>query len=123
MIEEGKYFYTEIDGIKYRGFISTWTKKVFGPTTVYLTVSRMKLKKILWFNVWLKDWSHQIWLGRAWEDGFDTPIINYNDGVVWIDMDFVKSKIPKAISMYHDEIREKQERIKKFSNIKHNKTI
>jgi hypothetical protein len=124
MIAEDNYFYTEINGVKYRGFISTWKNGVpFGPTTVYLTVSRMRFKRILWFNVWLKDWSHKIWLGRAWEEGDLRSRLTYNDGVFWIDTEFVKSRISRAISMYHDEVRREQENVEKFSQIRHEKII
>ena len=122
MIAENEYFYTEIDGEKYRGQIVTSVIGLFAPRTAYLNI--WKNYKKTYFGLSYKcDWSYKTYVGQIFDGDLTGNNIEYLDGIFWFDATFVKSLFPIAINMYNRELEYDQEQEYKKSNIGHAKNI
>lgn len=122
MIAENEYFFSEIDGVEYRGQLVTHTKNVFGRTTVYFNI--WKNYKKTFFGLFSEcDWSNQIYAGEMFADDFRGNNIEYLDGIFWFNPILVKPLFQRAIYSYNSHLEYQQKQEYKKSNIKHIKNI
>ncbi len=121
MIQEDKYFFTELDGNRYKCIVTHDLD--IGSIRIWLHVSLLVKVKNFWGReVEKEQWEHMSFVGDTWEIR-EHKAYNGETHKHWFSSEFIKQAVKDNLSIRDSKLERERKNKEEFSTIAHDSNI